>query len=165
MIPDPRTASEEFQIESQNMDEPLVITRREIGQLMSERATELMRMMMKKLDEPHLKGLRLSQMVLTGGGVKLDGFQAIARYIFQGHVRTASPRGAEGLPSERQDPQFSASVGLLLWGMRNLPRETHVGRKAIAQTKNGMGGLRASFKGLLPGSKAAKQESGAPVGV
>ena len=170
-VPDARTASEEFGIDSQGMDDPLIITRREIGQLMSERATELMRLMMKKLDEPHLNGLRISQMVLTGGGVKLDGFQAIARYIFQGHVRTASPRGAEGLPVERQDPQFSASVGLLLWGMRNLPRESHAGRKAITRTggrSNGGGGLRASFRGLLPRSKAtkaAKRESATPVGV
>ncbi|MCH8102377.1 MAG: cell division protein FtsA [Chloroflexi bacterium] len=173
-VPDARTASEEFGIESHSMDEPLIITRREIGQLMSERATELMRLMMKKLDEPHLKGLRISQMVLTGGGVKLDGFQAIARYIFQGHVRTASPRGAVGLLSEHQDPQFSASVGMLLWSMRNLPRESHASRKVSGRADgrpNGRGGLRASFKSLLPrskaqtGSKTAKQKSGAPVGV
>lgn len=173
-VPDARTASEEFGIESHSMDEPLIITRREIGQLMSERATELMRLMMKKLDEPHLKGLRISQMVLTGGGVKLDGFQAIARYIFQGHVRTASPRGAVGLLSEHQDPQFSASVGMLLWSMRNLPRESHASRKVSGRADgrpNGRGGLRASFKSLLPrskaqtGSKTAEQKSGAPVGV
>ena len=173
-VPDARTASEEFGIESHSMDEPLIITRREIGQLMSERATELMRLMMKKLDEPHLKGLRISQMVLTGGGVKLDGFQAIARYIFQGHVRTASPRGAVGLLSEHQDPQFSASVGMLLWSMRNLPRESHASRKVSGRADgrpNGQGGLRASFKSLLPrskaqtGSKTAEQKSGAPVGV
>ena len=173
-VPDARTASEEFGIESHSMDEPLIITRREIGQLMSERATELMRLMMKKLDEPHLKGLRISQMVLTGGGVKLDGFQAIARYIFQGHVRTASPRGAVGLLSEHQDPQFSASVGMLLWSMRNLPRESHASRKVSGRADgrpNGRGGLRASFKSLLPrskaqtGSKTAEQKSGTPVGV
>lgn len=176
-VPDARTASEEFAIESQGMDEPLIITRRELGQLMSERATELMRLMMKKLDQPHLTGLRISQMVLTGGGVKLDGFAAIARYVFQGHVRIASPRGAEGLSPEHQDPQFSASVGMLLWGMRNMPRETYNGRKASALAgmasgnSNGGGGFRGAFRGLLPGSKGqkssktAKRESGAPVGV
>ena len=112
--------------------------------------------------------LNITRMVLTGGGVKLDGFASLARYVFQHDVRVASPRGAEGLPEINQDPQFAASVGILLWGMRNLPRESHISSKSHVADSSGPlagSGLKSSFRKLLPRKLAGSRESGTPVGV
>ncbi len=165
---DARTATEEVEINPRGMDEPLLINRREIGQLMNDRGMEMLRLLMKKINEPHVTELDITRMVLTGGGVKLDGFASLARYVFQHEVRVASPRGAEGLPEVNQDPQFAAGVGILLWGMRNLPRESHISSKSHIAVSSGPlagSGLRSSFRKMLPRKLAGSRESGTPVGV
>jgi len=165
---DARTASEEIEVNPRGMDEPLLINRREVGQLMNDRAMEMLRLLVKKISEPHVQELNINRLVLTGGGVKLDGFASIARYVFQHDVRVASPRGAVGIPEDNQDPQFAASVGILLWGMRNLPRESHISSKSqIAAVSAPMAGsgLKSSFRKLLPRKLAGSRESGTPVGV
>lgn len=132
-VPAVRGASDELSVNANGMDQPLVITRRELSQLIHDRASEMLEMVRLRLQAPHLRDIPLNRVAITGGGSKLDGFQAVVRATFQGKVRTATPSGVEGLPAERQDPAFTSTVGLLLWGMHNLARESHVGaRKAVA---------------------------------
>ena len=165
---DSKKMAEEFSIDSASMDEPLVITRRELSQLTSERATELFKLVKAKLAEPHLEDVPLRHVVLTGGGSKLDGIAAIARYVLQGQVRTAVPRGADCLPEERQGPAYAASVGILLWGMRNLPPENHLEQPRRAPWS---GDLRSqprrmahAVRGLLPDLKGLPRRHRTPVG-
>ncbi|MBI4305206.1 MAG: cell division protein FtsA [Chloroflexi bacterium] len=139
-IPAVRGANDEISVNSSGMDQPLVITRRELSQLIHDRAAEMLEMVRLKLQAPHLRDIQLNRYVLTGGGAKLDGFQALVRATFQGKVRTTGPaREVVNLPSTRQDPSYTASIGLLIWGMDNLPRDTHVGaRKSVAAGDPGM---------------------------
>jgi cell division protein FtsA len=137
-IPAVRGAADEISVNSAGMEQPLAITRRELSQLIHDRAQEMLEMVRLKLQTPHLRDVQLNRIVLTGGGAKLEGFQALTRATFQGKVRTAGPKDIENLPVERQDPAFTATAGLLLWGMRNLPKEAHVGaRKAAAASEAG----------------------------
>jgi cell division protein FtsA len=165
--PNVKTLSEEFEVHARSLEDPYVVTRRELAQLMQERATELIHLVRGKLDVPHLEDLKISKIVLTGGGAKLDGIQDLFRHYFKVQVRTAVPRGADGLPEEQSDPKYSASVGILLWGMRNLARENHIsesrseGRSAAIATAPG---IAASVKGLLPGWRPGKRR-GTSVGV
>ena len=132
----------EIAVETTASTEPLTVTRREVGQLLNERVQELLKMIRLKLDVPHVEELSINRMVFTGGGAKLEGFQALAKYVFQCQVRIAAPRGVSGLPDENRDPMYAASVGMMLWGMRNLPPESHVASPGLAPTRTSRGLLR-----------------------
>ena len=125
---------EEITLHPTTMKQPLTISKREIGQVLKERTSELFRMIQLKLEEPHLADIPTDRIVFTGGGAKLNGFLNIAKYIFQRKVRLASPRGLDGMPEGTNDPAYSAAAGIALWGMRNLPAENHVGERKIFHT-------------------------------
>ncbi|MDP6823611.1 MAG: cell division protein FtsA [Dehalococcoidia bacterium] len=113
------------------IDGPFSVTKRELGQLLKERAQELFRLVKGKLATPHLANIPIDRVVLTGGGAKLDGMQALARYVFQGRVRISGPRSLAGLDQQYQDPAYSAGTGMLIWGLRNLPRGSHLGVSTV----------------------------------
>jgi cell division protein FtsA len=161
---------EEITLHPTTMDQPLTITRREVGQILKERTSELLQMILLKLDEPHLADIPLDRIVFTGGGAKLDGFLNIAKFVFQRQVRLATPRGLDGMPEGTDDPTYSAAAGIALWGMRNLPAENHVSeRKRVAasvdsDTDAGSGtqaskGALSTLRGWLP--KREKETAGA----
>ena len=122
VTPEIATMREELLINSlaDSVDGPISITKRELGQLLKERAQELFRLVKGKLATPHLANVPIDRVVLTGGGAKLDGMQALARYVFQGRVRISGPRPLMGLDEQYQDPAYSAGIGMLIWGLRNL---------------------------------------------
>jgi len=126
---------EEITLNPHSMHQPLIITKREVGQILKERASELFRMVQFKLEEPHLVDIPLDRIIFTGGGAKLEGFLNIAKYIFQRKVRLAKPRGLDGMPPGADDPAYSAAVGIALWGMRNLPDSSHAERPKSSESK------------------------------
>ncbi len=164
VTPELATMREEITVATlaEGVDGPLTITRRELGQLLKERAQELFKLVRMKLSEFEGGARSTNRVVLTGGGAKLDGMQGLARYIFQGHVRTASPRALDGLPVERQDPAYSAGVGMLIWGLRNLPRGTHLSSARMSAgpgeaAKRAVGALRGWRRRAAKPAEAAVQ--------
>ncbi|MDA1257474.1 MAG: cell division protein FtsA [Chloroflexi bacterium] len=146
---------------AEGVDGPISFTKRELGQLLKERAHELFRLVKGKLNTPHLAQVPIDRIVLTGGGAKLDGMQALARYVFQGRVRTASPRPLAGLDEQYQDPAYSAGIGMLLWGLRNLPRGSHLGAPS-ASGPMVVGGERrwyGAFTGWRKRETASEEDS------
>ncbi len=137
---------EEITLNPTTMDVPLTITKREVGQVLKERTSELFRMIMLKLDEPHLADIPTERIVFTGGGAKLDGFLNIAKLLFQRKVRLATPRGLDGMPKGTNDPSYSAAAGIALWGMRNLPVENHIGQLKNAPATSVSGNSDAAMK-------------------
>jgi cell division protein FtsA len=154
--------SEEITLHPTTMSQSLIITKREIGQVLKERASELFRMILLKLDEPHLADIPTERIVFTGGGAKLEGFLNIAKYVFQRKVRLGTPRGLDGMPEGTNDPSYSAAAGIALWGMRNLPAENHISHRRGApvsgvsgQNEKALNGALAIVRGWLP-----RRESG-----
>ena len=146
--------SDEITLHPTTMDQPLVITKREVGQVLKERVSELCRMILLKLEEPHLADVPTDRVVFTGGGAKLEGFLNIAKFIFQRKVRLATPRGLDGMPPGTNDPSYSAAVGIALWGLRNLPSENHISRRngivVSGETQNSRSGAFATIHRWLP---------------
>lgn len=157
---------EEITLNPTTMDQPLTITKREVGQVLKERASELFHMILLKLEEPHLADIPTERIVFTGGGAKLEGFLNTAKMVFQRKVRLATPRGLDGMPQGTNDPSYSAAAGIALWGMRNLPAENHVGQlKNTPSFEGSSDGVKAStgalstIRGWLP--KREKETAGA----
>ncbi len=124
--------SEEIPLHPTTMEQPILITRREIGQVIKERVQEIFNMVQIKLEDERLQDVPIENIVFTGGGAKVEGFTSLAKFVFQRKVRIATPRAIDGLSNEYRDPSCSAAAGIILWSMRNLPRENHVGKPAPA---------------------------------
>ena len=77
---------------------------------------------------PELAGHQIDRVVLTGGGSKLESLTTLAKHTLQLKVRKAIPRGIEGMPEASRDPSQAAAMGLIIWGMNNLPAENHLSR-------------------------------------
>jgi cell division protein FtsA len=146
--------SDEITLHPTTMNQPLIITKREVGQVLKERVSELCRMILLKLEEPHLADVSTDRIVFTGGGAKLEGFLNIAKFIFQRKVRLATPRGLDGMPEGTNDPSYSAAAGIALWGLRNLPPENHISRRngvlLSGQARHARSGAFATIRGWLP---------------
>ena len=123
--PDQKNATDEINIKPRKMDEEIQITRRELGQILKERAAEVIRMISLSLDEPHLVETNINKFIFTGGGSKLNGFMNVAKYILQDNVRLAEPRGLSGITNTQNDPTISAVSGIMLWGIENKEASSH----------------------------------------
>jgi cell division protein FtsA len=118
----------EFLVKPAGMDDGLMITQRDVGQVLRDRAEELFEIVRIKLAVPEVAGLTLDRVVLTGGGSKLESLTTLAKHTLQMKVRKATPRGIEGMPEASRDPSQAAAMGLIIWGMTNLPAENHLAR-------------------------------------
>jgi cell division protein FtsA len=147
--PELANMKEEVTLHPTTMKQPLTISKREIGQVLKERTSELFHMIQLKLEVPHLADIPTDRIVFTGGGAKLDGFLNIAKYIFQRKVRLATPRGLDGMPEGTNDPAYSAAAGIALWGTRNLPAENHVTQRKRTTTSNNSGEVTKTSSGAL----------------
>lgn len=136
------------------------VTSDEVDYIIRARVEELLRMIIAK--SPYKSNL----LVITGGTAKLLGLIEFAQDILSVTVRIGKPSGLPEGAAILEDPAYSASVGLLLWGAR-LEAE-----KGIPTPKGTMlhfdkvgsgliGGLHF-IKGKLPFElKTTKKEPGA----
>jgi len=72
--------------------------------------------------------------------VRLRGLVELAERMFSLPVRIGAPRGLPGLPEEFAQPEYSASVGLLMYGAR-------ARRQNAAKPNSLVGKLKAMFAG------------------
>lgn len=128
-VPEITPISEEITLNPINLPDPIVLTRREIGQVLKDRAEELLRMSLLRLDVDLLKDLPIERVVFTGGGAKMEGFLQLANYMLQRKTRLGKPRGVEKLPEFNIDPSYASAVGLTIWGINNLSLEGCVSEK------------------------------------
>lgn len=63
--------------------------------------------------------LKLSQVVITGGGAQLKGITKLAEEIFRVPIRLGIPRPLLNLDKYYQKPEFSTGIGLLLLALKN----------------------------------------------
>ena len=83
------------------------------------RVEETLMIIAKSLDESGFKDQLGAGVVLTGGLTKLDGIRELAQAIFNNMpVRLAKPNehAIEGMFDTLKGPEFSTSIGLLLYG-------------------------------------------------
>lgn len=113
------------------------IQRREVCQLVKERAQELVYMIKSKVNEAQMED---SAIVLTGGGAKLPGLQHMVQRTFRGHVRTGAPNGHSHVPPELQNPAYATGVGIMLWAAAEGP--------AAAASRKSFG-LESGLTGLI----------------
>jgi cell division protein FtsA len=100
--------------------EPKQISRGELNEVMSSRFDQLFRMIQEEIRRSGYEGLLPGGTVLTGGVVTMPGIEQFARTKLKMPVRVGRPRRIGGLGDAFDSPAYATSVGLVLWGVRQL---------------------------------------------
>ena len=110
---------EEVTLAIEGREWPRNILRRDIAQLLKERAVELLRLIRIKMVESGIENTDDFRVVLTGGSAKLPGMESLVRDNLTSNARIGFPNSRWELPRALQEPEYATSIGLVAWAMRN----------------------------------------------
>jgi len=88
-----------------------------LAEIITARAEEMFDLIGLEVKRSGYDGLLPAGVVLTGGTSELPGLRELGSRILQLPVRIGYPKRLEGLTETISSPAYSASVGLLLWGL------------------------------------------------
>jgi cell division protein FtsA len=120
---------------------PRTVFSRMLCEIVEPRAQELLTLVRDDLRRAGLDSQIPAGIILTGGGARLRGFVELAEKMFALPVRLAVPRGLTDITEGVSQPEYSAAVGLVLYGAR--------ARRHGAQRN---GGWTEKIKGLFAGN-------------
>jgi len=101
-------------------DEPKLISRSELNEVMSSRFDQLFGMIHEEIRRSGYEGLLPGGLVLSGGVAAMPGIEQVARNKLKMPVRVGKPRKINGLGEAFNSPAYATSVGLVLWGMQQM---------------------------------------------
>ena len=113
---------------------------------MERRYVEIFSLAQQKLSFNSLDGLIPAGIVLTGGASKVEGAVELAEEVFHSPVRIGSPKTVGGFAEVVENPIYSTSIGLLLYGHKQM-QEDHM--NYIHRDKNIINRLTRWFGGNL----------------
>jgi cell division protein FtsA len=126
--------------------EEQVVSRRDLNKIAGARLEEILHMVKDELKKIGKSGQLPGGVVLTGGGAKMEGIDALAKEVLQLPVMVGQPEGLSGLVDKVQDPAFSAPVGLML---ENMNHGYAIG-PANARIGQTVDKLKKTLRNLLP---------------
>jgi cell division protein FtsA len=95
---------------------PRILSRQILADIIHPRAEEIFRLVDNDIKRMGYEKSLNSGIVLTGGTALLDGLEEIAEEIFDLPVRRGDPSGIGGLVDRVSTPDYTTSVGLILYG-------------------------------------------------
>jgi cell division protein FtsA len=120
---------------------PRTIFVRNLCEIVEPRAHELLTILREELRRAGLDSQIPAGLVLTGGGAQLRGLVELTERVFRLPVRLALPRGLAEITEGVSQPEYSAAVGLVLYGAR---ARRHAAQRA--------GGWTEKLKSLFAGN-------------
>lgn len=115
------TGTEEEMLETRGFnDEPKLISRGELNEVMSSRFEQLFGMIQDEIRRSGYEGLLPGGLVLSGGVAAMPGVEQFARTKLKMPVRVGKPKKIGGLGEAFNNPAYATSVGLVLWGMQQM---------------------------------------------
>ncbi len=108
------------------------VARELIGHIIEQRMDEMLGLIHRELEEQDVLDKLGAGIVLTGGGVALQGVVELAQQVFAAPVRAGVPgEGLTGLADSVARPKFSTVTGLALYGADRF-HETGEGASTLA---------------------------------
>ncbi|GAB4536427.1 MAG: cell division protein FtsA [Thermodesulfovibrionia bacterium] len=98
-------------------------------EIIQPRAEELLCLIRDELRKSGYYGMMAGGIVLTGGGALLNGIDVMAENILELPVRMGSIRHGLDIPDDLNNPAFTSSIGLLLYNVEGLLRESAMGKE------------------------------------
>ncbi len=99
---------------------PQISLKNLISGIMQPRMEEIFKLVAAEVDKSDYKQHIPSGVVVTGGGALTVEMVEVGKRIMRLPVRVGVPRGVAGLLDEVLDPQYAATVGLILYGRKNI---------------------------------------------
>jgi len=94
------------------------ISKRFLYSIIDQRLDEIFNLVLAELKKTSLINHIPAGVVLTGGAAKTAGIEKTCKSILKLPVKIGYPRGLEGLIDEVSDPEFAASVGMIIYGAK-----------------------------------------------
>ena len=132
-LPEAVRSDEEVAVPSFQGQPRRTVKRRGLCEPLNLRVVELLKLVLLRVRQAGLRQMPTGGLVLTGGSAEMPGLRELAQKTLGGPVRIAYPQGIAGLPSQLRKPMFSASVGLVLWGIKHQgeKRDYHSGERTL----------------------------------
>ena len=99
------------------------LSRQALADVLERRYVEIFSMAQQKLSLSGFDQLIPAGIVLTGGASKVEAAPELAEEIFHAPVRMGSPHSVEGFSEILNNPIYATSVGLLLYGQKQLEED------------------------------------------
>ena len=97
------------------------LMRSQLAQIIQARTEEIFDLILKDVQRTGLLDQLGAGLVVTGGGAHLDGVIELAAQVFGKPARMGLPSGIPGVGEAWQRPEYTAAVGLALWGQDRHP--------------------------------------------
>lgn len=98
-----------------NQEQRHYVSRSDLIGVIRPRALDILDRVRMRLEEANFSSLASQQIVMTGGGSQLPGFEDLAREVLGPQIRFTGPIRVSGLPLLATGPGFSALVGASLF--------------------------------------------------
>lgn len=121
---------EEVEVPGVGGHAPRKAARRVLSDIIEPRVEEIFALVRKRMEDTGLIEQLAAGVVLTGGGVLLEGMTEFAEEILGMPVRIGYPVGIKGMTQLVQGPQFATGVGLVKFGAAALLDAKDVGSPA-----------------------------------
>ena len=142
--------SEDFDVSEFDLDTE-TLPRKFLHEIINARTKEIFNMVALELSKNNLIGKLPAGVVITGGGSLTVGVENMAKSIMKMPVRTGRPTGVTGLIDEIQGPEFSATVGAILYGASMAKSSTMLSfDKHQGKIGTGVSNLFDKLKSFLP---------------
>jgi len=119
------------------------INRSTVNAIIKPRVEETLELIWQKLKQYGLHKKKINNLILTGGGSQLEGISDYAQIIFDSNVRLGKSAGFIGVKKEFSGPQFSQTMGSVLFDKRKY--EIDFIKQAHIIKKKGMIGRFSSW--------------------
>ena len=113
--------------------DPGLVLRRRLGEILEPRAEEILTLVKEHIEIAGLLDKLGSGLVLTGGGVLMEGVPELTERIFRLPARRGVPKYIGGLVDAVNSPMYATSVGLTLSSMQD------VRTNSMASVRQGQG--------------------------
>jgi cell division protein FtsA len=128
-----------------NIENGHSVSYRDLCRILQDREEELLRLILLEMPDSNYNALAPAGLVISGGGAKMVGLEALARSTLRIPSRIGQPMGVYGITDILHDPANATGVGLLLWGVRNHGRPTWEANKKSGSFGNFVTLMRKFF--------------------
>lgn len=94
------------------------ISRKLLYGIIDARLNEIFNLIALELKKADLQGKLPAGVVITGGGALTAGIKKVAKRVLKTPVRVGYPKGVTGLIDEIESPEFSVTVGEIIYGSK-----------------------------------------------
>jgi cell division protein FtsA len=112
------------------------ISKRSLFKIIDDRVEEILNLVLIELKKTNLLNTIPAGIVITGGAAKTAGMERMAKAILKLPVKIGYPKGVDGMVEEISDPEYAATVGLLIYAAKKIQSQSDLSSYKINDNLN-----------------------------